>query len=75
MKKFDPIEIDWIDSTRHEGWTLKKDIEYGEIECKAIGYFLHKDKKVIAICQGTAKDEVLSILEIPLKAVKKVRRV
>ena len=81
LKKYQIIEINWIDSTSTSGW--KSSIEcLGEpqIEHKSVGYILQETKKSITIFQSMSEykledggvniDAILSIPKVAITSKK-----
>ena len=75
MKKYQIIEITWLDSMHQSGWQKEKFITLSgkELEHKTIGYFLRQDKRSIIVCQSFQKNceekAVDAIMEIPQKII------
>jgi hypothetical protein len=84
MKKFQPIEILWIDSVHTSKWQFEDNVpnltKDKYLKQKTIGYFFSKSKKSIVVVQsmsndGEEKHNVDAIMQIPLKAVQKIRKI
>lgn len=80
LKKWQIIEIDWLDSCHLSGWT-RDDLTYElkDLEHKTAGYFLKETKYSINVVQsrkaevkekGTTID---ALMEIPKVAITNVR--
>lgn len=72
------IEVVWIDSAFHRGWSKAetKRQEMGISECRTAGYFISADKLTLNVATSTA-DKGASYadgMSIPRAAVKTVRR-
>lgn len=80
MKKYDIIEVTWVDSHSDEGvWKDKREFEDWIIEgaqkaeVKTVGYFLQEDKDFIRICQSKDGGELLdSLFAIAKPCIKKI---
>jgi hypothetical protein len=80
IKKWQIIEIDWLDSCHLAGWTRDEfDWDLKDLEHKTVGYFIKETKYSIAVIQsrkaevkekGTSVD---ALMEIPKVAVTKIR--
>jgi hypothetical protein len=76
MKKYKIVEITWLDSLHRAGWLDKEEIEVTSLEGmthKTIGYFFAEDKKSILVIQSYNTDQADGIMEIPKKAILKVK--
>ena len=80
MKKYQIIEIEWLDSLHLSGWQKEEQIETSKekLHHKTIGYFIIEDKKSIIVCQSYQINEekkmVDAIMEIPKKCIIKIKR-
>ena len=82
-KKFDIIEIEWVDSQHTSGWIHESDYEFGleSIQHKMIGYFLNETKYLVAVVQSYCLKEydgghnIDSIMEIPKKFINKIKKI
>ena len=73
-----PVYIEWIDAIERFGWKPVKDaIEVvDEVYCKTNAFFLGKDKDYIKVAHTVGKsieNDVIGILLIPKKCIKKIR--
>ena len=78
MKKIQLVEVEWIDSAFHRGWssTDTKQREMAISVCRSVGYLVSRDKKVVNLVMHSA-DKHTSLgdgLSIPTVAVKRVRQ-
>jgi len=80
MKKYQIIEIKWLDSLHTSGWTKESNVECStkKLFHKTIGYFLIEDKLSIIVIQSQpeeGKDKFIDgIMEIPKKSIIKIRK-
>jgi hypothetical protein len=81
FKKWDVIEILWIDSCHVNGWNKDNfDYDKADLEFRTVGYFLKETKYSIVVVQSSkrkTKDEGTSIdalMEIPKVAIEKMKK-
>lgn len=87
LKKFDRVEIVWLDSVHVSGWRRLPEWEsegkadgHG-LEHKSIGYLLINDKEAVSICQSRNDlsdkfiETVDAIMTIPRVAVLSIKRI
>lgn len=86
IKKYDIIEIKWLDAHHTSGWMCETEIDWKFQEESflhlTVGYFIKKTKTMIAVAQSfrelpkKSKDEgvIDSLMKIPLKAIIKIKR-
>ena len=84
LKKWDRIEILWVDSYRTHGWLPLEEAHVDEDSClnhRTIGYYLGETPRQISVCQSSKTDEELikepetqvdAVMNIPKKAIIKV---
>ena len=80
LKKWQIIEIDWIDSGSVDGW-IKDNLEYAlsDLEYKSAGYFLKETDYSICIVQSKKEPvkaentQINSLMEIPKVAITKIK--
>lgn len=80
-KKFDKLEIHWLDSLHTSGWKSEEDIKTSdkELEHTSVGYFMREDKRSIVLIQSyqLGKDDgdtnVDAIMEIPKCSILKIK--
>jgi lysophospholipid acyltransferase (LPLAT)-like uncharacterized protein len=82
FKKWQIIEIFWVDSMHTSRWTFEDEVE-GLTKDKyllhaTVGYFFRQDKHQIVVVQsksndGEEKSNVAEIMCIPLVAVKHIK--
>lgn len=83
-KKWDRIEIIWLDSYRTHGWLPLEDAHVEEDYCldhRTIGYYIGETKRQISVCQSGKLDDRLNdedetqidaVMSIPKKAIIQV---
>lgn len=83
-KKWDRIEIIWLDSYRTHGWLPLEEAHVEEDYCldhRTIGYFIGETKRQISVCQSSKKDKHLisepetqidAVMSIPKKCIVKI---
>lgn len=83
LKKWQIIEIDWLDSVHDNGWkfedTAMERAQDKFLKHKTIGYFLKETKQFIAVVQsksndGEDKSNVDAVMQIPKAVIKKIKR-
>ncbi len=73
------VEVEWVDSVRHGGWSSPEQYAKGIGEgkdCRTAGYLFRKDRKSICVAlnQGTSDDgSICDMMEIPRSAVRSIR--
>lgn len=67
-----PVLVTWIDSVGSRGWQSK--FEKANMTCYSVGHLMSKSKDRITICLNTHGSNVGEVMEIPLVAVKKIRK-
>ena len=82
LKKYQKVEIEWIDSSGSSGWRRDKEYLGDEkfIDCKTVGYFIGKTKRTIQVIQSLNvhknQDDsrnVDSMIQIPKVAINKIK--
>lgn len=72
------IEVDWVDSAFHHGWSRAdtKRQEMGISKCRTVGYFISADKVRVSLASSTADkgESYADGISIPRVAVKTIRR-
>ena len=82
LKKYQKVEISWIDSCHSGGW--KNDSKHkgdeSALDCKTIGYCIGKRKRTIQVVQSINTDtfsdgtkSVDSMIQIPKVAINKIK--
>jgi hypothetical protein len=83
-KKWDRVEILWVDSYRTHGWLPLEEAHIEEDYCldhRTIGYYLGETPRQISVCQSSKTHEELitepetqidAVMNIPKKAITKV---
>ena len=77
-KKYQPVEVEWVDSFRTGGWRDIK--EYRELTVtptiKSVGYLLKSNRTVVTLIQShdPTHNNMTDSITIPRSAVKSVRR-
>ena len=78
-KKFgDRVYIEWVDAIERVGWkTVDEAIEViDEVYCKTNAFYLDEDKEYVKVAHTigkSIKNDVLGILLIPKKWIRKVK--
>lgn len=81
IKKWQLLEIEWVDSSHTSGWKNSKEHE-GEpvIDYRTVGYLLQETKRTItvtqSICDYLQEDSsrmIDAIMDIPKVAIKKIK--
>lgn len=67
-----PVMVEWIDSMQDPGWSHKK--TPGDLRCVTIGNLLSRTPKSIMIALSKSAHCDGDAIEIPMVAVKRVRR-
>jgi len=72
-----PIYLEWLDSSRTDGWVRADDAKPGSLKCRTIGWVVKDTKTSIIIGGHMAEDpvQVCGILEIPKCAITHIRNV
>lgn len=80
-KKWQIIEIEWVDSIHTNGWTYedKLDLDDKYLNHKTVGYFYTRTKHAITVVQsrsndGDEKSNVDATMTIPLLAIQKIKK-
>ena len=82
FKKWQIIEIFWLDSMSTSGWKFEDDIDNLTKDIyllhKSVGYFVKQDKHQIVIVQSKSNDQepksnIAELLSIPIVAVKHIK--
>ena len=69
--KTKPVIVRWIDSMGSSGW---RKYEASGMECTSIGHLVEKTKDRVVICQNRSHCGDGDFMEIPLVAVKSIKR-
>lgn len=82
LKKWQIIEISWIDSVHTNGWTFEDSARLDDkfLRHKTIGYYFKETKLGLSVIQsksddGEDKANVDAIMTIPKVAVKKIKKI
>lgn len=80
MKKWDTIEVKWLDSTHTFGWQPydNEEIDEEQLYHQSVGYFLEESKKAIMLIQSyntNCKNSIDAILVIPKCSIISKRKV
>ena len=86
MKKYQIIEITWLDSLHLSGWQKGKNVQLTTLENmthKTVGYFWAEDKKSIGVIQSFRKSEteedteedIDAFMEIPKGTILKIKKI
>ena len=70
------VEIHWVDSAFHRGWTTleTKQNEMRPASCCTVGYMVRRDTTSICVVASLGDTDAADGISIPTVAVKKVRR-
>ena len=72
MSKEKPaVEVRWIDSMKSSGWHEHK---LSNLECRSVGILYEKHKDRIVLALNSSQYVHGDYIEIPMIAVKKIRR-
>lgn len=79
MKKFQIIEIQWLDSLSLSGWQKIDGIEPSSLPMmkhRTLGYYLDENKRSIVVFQSCRDDNkyVDGIFEIPKGCILKIKK-
>lgn len=82
LKKWDRVEIDWVDSIQNTGgWKSPDDFSwkthYGAMHHKTIGYYINECKLGITVCQAHADDNddlFVGAFTMPKGCILKIRK-
>ena len=79
MKKYQIVEIEWLDSMAASGWQRTVDIVSSPLEGmahKTLGYFFTENKRSILVVQSRRNDlEFLDgVFEIPKGCIIKIKK-
>jgi hypothetical protein len=84
LKKWDTVEILWVDSYRTHGWIALNEANVDEdcsLDHRTIGYFLGETARQISVCQSSKTDALLicepetqvdSVMSIPKASVVRI---
>ena len=80
--KFPRVEVEWDDARVKGGWRgLKEYRSYGLVRCRAIGYVIRRDRKVLTLVQqiglkreDDGEQDVSDGIIIPASCVKRIHR-
>jgi len=56
MNLGDVIEIEWDDATGDSSWTTRGELEWPEMRCRTVGYFVQENEKAIMVCDSLFDD-------------------
>lgn len=72
--KITPVQVEWIDSVQSYGWGSLK--EPSDMGCVSIGHMISKtkDRVTLALNVSPRNGSVGQLVEIPMIAVKKIKR-
>lgn len=78
-KRFDYVEIIWVDSAHSSGWKYKEDIDTTLVPAKSCGIYWTHQHGAITIVQSHCQDrkagnfQVDGLMTIPRVAIRKIR--
>lgn len=87
LKKWQPVEIFWVDSYRTHGWISLEEANVDEdysLDHRTIGYFVGETSRQITVCQSSKTNEDLisepetnidAVMNIPKVAITKIRKI
>jgi len=70
-KKKPAVEVEWIDSMGSSGW---HELKNADLRCRTVGILYEKKKDRIVIAQNESVHVYGDYIEIPVSAVKKIRK-
>lgn len=74
-KDVKPVLVEWIDSAVTGGWNSKEAYKNpSDYSCVTVGILLNKTKDRIIIALNQSAHQYGEIIEIPLVAVKRIRK-
>lgn len=65
------VEVDWVDSVRLDGW--RDNAPVGNMKVKSFGLVIAEEKESITITTSIFEKMCMSPLQIPRKAITKIR--
>lgn len=73
IKKFQAVEVDWVDSMNTSGWS---GYERSDLRCRSVGMLVERtaDRVVLSLQMHKKSLSVGHIIEIPASAVKRVKK-
>ena len=76
LKLFEVVEISFYDPSSDYGWKVNGEIVSAPILCKAIGYYLAKNKSYITICSLRHSDgtSIADCFSVPLGCIHSIKR-
>jgi len=77
VKKNTLIEVEWDDIVSDSAWmSEQKAADYPVTQCKSVGYFVNKTKKVLRLSAMIQldRDPERDVTVIPLGVVKRIKR-
>lgn len=73
--RYDPIYVEWIDTTEEEGWVDKDtDITLSDMIVKSVGFFLSNERGRLLICKDVACGSYGDVCGIPIRNIIKMRK-
>lgn len=77
----DLVLVEWVDSSRPEGWHSSSDLLHPVNECVSVGWLVESTKEVVRVVPHTALnhrgeyDQFLGTVTIPRVAVVRIRTI
>lgn len=71
LKKFEPVKVYWIDSMSTSSWG---EYSEGNLDCTTVGHFIKNTKDRIVIALNNSLYSSGHYMEIPLVAIRQVKR-
>ncbi len=78
IQKWQIIEVAWLDSLHKSGWMEERDVTITskkDMTHYSVGYFWGEDEKSILFVQSRNTDQVDAVMEIPKRAIIKMRKI
>lgn len=73
--RYDPIYVEWIDTTEEEGWVDKDvDITLSDMVVKSVGLFLSNERGRLLFCKDVTQGSHGDVCGIPLQNIITMRK-
>jgi hypothetical protein len=77
MARLVPVQVDWLDSSSHDGWQTMAEAKAhhrNKMHCRSVGLLVADNEHGITITHSIHQQNVAGTMHIPRGAVTKVRR-